>query len=67
MKVRVDNLSGADAFIPYTVTFVIRTSEEQTRFHDRVAIKVTNGAHEFIGNIYKRGLGKAIGEAEFDI
>ena len=67
MKVKIEDAQGSDVFVPYTVTFFIHTPEESSKFHNRIAIKVTDGPHSFIGNIYKRGHGEAKGPAEFEI
>jgi len=67
MKVKIEDAQNADVFVPYTVTFFIQTTEESTRFHDRVACKITDGPHRFIGNIYERGHGDASGTEEFEI
>lgn len=38
----------------FNVIFKIDSEEEAIEFHDRVAIKICNGPHEFIGNISNR-------------
>lgn len=34
------------------VTFFITNAEEKSSFHDRVAISICEGAHDFIGHVY---------------
>lgn len=34
------------------VTFFITSEEEKSVFHDRVAISICDGSHEFIGHVF---------------
>lgn len=54
MKVSAVTNKKMNHFQPFTVSFTIETEEEASAFHNNVAIKVTGGPHEFIGNVYRR-------------
>lgn len=43
-------------FRPYKVVLEIQNIEASSALHDRVAIKLPNGPHQFIGDICSRGM-----------
>lgn len=64
ITVKIEDLKNEEEFIPYKVTFFINNQEEARTFHDQVAIKICNGCHNFIGNIYQRNHGEISGNYE---
>jgi hypothetical protein len=62
MKVVVTGNSPTDM----QVTFSITNEEEKSAFHDRVAISLCDGPHDFIAHVYSPR-DKASGPAEYDI
>jgi len=65
MKAKVETTNSE--FKGFTVTFKIQTEEEAIRFHDKVAIKICQGPHDFIGDIHNRRLGKVVEDKEYTI
>jgi hypothetical protein len=62
MKVVVAGNSPTDM----QVTFFITSEEEKAAFHDRVAISLCDGPHDFIAHVYSPR-DKASGPTEYDI
>jgi hypothetical protein len=44
-----------DSFVPYSVTFKIKTKEQHKWFHNQVACKITDQSCTFIGYTFEAG------------